>query len=240
MKTKQETVDRILNRFHLCGDHIETILQEELPDFNPYRIDEERFKAIYNNSNNEYDESYCHYTIEEYNSTLPPALQSLPKEMPEGFMSIANQWNDLKTDTCLFEVWDWVQSNYGTPQKQELPSVEELESEISRLRAIDLYTSKQIAQHILNKYALHSQEKEWWMKLKKGDKFRYYGKLMEYSGEYVSYLIDKNNNCHLISDCTPYTESELEKGLKTADENTKNLIKLACEEAIKTGKIPTI
>ena len=126
----------------------------------------------------------------------------------------------------LWQLWQTLIDQYVTPpSKPSLPSVEELEKEMSKLWGKDIeMIQKGVATYLHNKYSLHPPQQEWWMKLKKGDRFMSYGQVSYYK----------------TTDCTPYTESELERGLKQADEATKNLIKLACEEAIKTGKIPTI
>lgn len=234
MKTKQQLIEKILKRFQdLCDERLAIILQEELPDFTPYRIDEERMIELCNKAKVGYYSSWFGDLIKEYNSTIPEPLKPLPKEMPEWF-NVGHR---------LWQLWQTLIDQYGTPpSKPSLPSVEELEKEMSKLWGKDIeMIQKGVATYLHNKYSLHPPQQEWWMKLKKGDRFMYYGQVREFSGKYITYLIEKNNvSYHKTTDCTPYTESELERGLKQADEATKNLIKLACEEAIKTGKIPTI
>ena len=74
-KTIKRIVDRIRFSYPIMiEESLTKILEEELPDFQ--RIDEERIIKIYENK------GYFLPTIKEYNSTLPPALVPLPKEMP--------------------------------------------------------------------------------------------------------------------------------------------------------------
>jgi hypothetical protein len=48
MKTKQQIIDRIIERWKSTDiNSMDKILTEELPDFNPMRIDEERMTNIW-------------------------------------------------------------------------------------------------------------------------------------------------------------------------------------------------
>lgn len=114
---KKELIDRIVEREEHEHFTLKQILEEELPDFQ--RIDEERFKRIYASK-------VCDIGlhIKEYNSTLPPALKPLPKEMPKDLTRFAMGHD-------VYEVWDKIISEYGTPEpKPSLPTVEELAKEM--------------------------------------------------------------------------------------------------------------
>jgi len=174
MKTKQQIIEGILNRFHLVGDHIEVILEEELPDFQ--RIDEERMGKILNNivgSSIYYDQllqkSVTLEAVRIYNSTLskapaqPPALKPLPKDFPIGFRDIMNNFLNMEKAVFIQEVWNWLQSKYGTPSKEPLPSVEELTGEVVAIYGATHTNSihdtlVRIAQNIHSKYSLHPKQ----------------------------------------------------------------------------------
>lgn len=149
---KKELINRIIERLYDKSDHADLtkILEEELPDFQ--RIDEERFKRIYASK-------VCDIGlhIKEYNSTLPPALKPLPKDMPKEYNSLATPYqvwlqvqqeygtpaNNLQplpkempkwfhNGISYHDLWSMVCLNYGTPEpKPDLPTVEELEKEIN-------------------------------------------------------------------------------------------------------------
>ncbi len=111
-KIIKRIVDRIRFSYPIMiEESLTKILEEELPDFS--RIDEERFKRIYASK-------VCDIGlhIQEYNSTLPPALVPLPKEMPKDLTRFA-MGHDVD------EVWDKIISEYGTPANnlQPLPGV---------------------------------------------------------------------------------------------------------------------
>ena len=111
---KKELIEKIMSMTHPTQDlayigkgYLKQILEEELPDFS--RIDEERFKRIYASK-------VCDIGlhIKEYNSTLPPALQPLPKEMPKDLTRFA-MGHDVD------ELWDKIISEYGTPANKLQP-----------------------------------------------------------------------------------------------------------------------
>ena len=228
MKTKQELIDRICKRSITEGMTIRELLTEELPDFNPYRIDEERMIELCNKAKVGYYSSWFGDLIQQYNSTAPEPLKPLPKEIPEGFEIFRGE----------YVLWKQIIKHFGTPSKPSLPSVEELKNELFYNTGLTSEMRNSVARYLHSKYALHSQDQEWWMKLKKGDRFIFTNKITSKVVEFDG-IIDVNNGVFLgneenglrydVNYCTPYAESELEKGLKTADENTKNLIKLACE-----------
>lgn len=195
---KKELIEKIIRRlsYDSVTPHdtvrIKQILSEELPDFQ--RIDEERFLRIYRrNYTINIDDA-----IKEYNSTLPPALKPLPKEMPEWFAPHMTR----------AELWDQVVSYYGTPEpKPSLPTVEELGKEIASVR-VDLIDehklSHKIAKKLHDKYSLHPHE--WWQDC---EKFMYKGRaLKKYSHEVFpdgrTFLYSELSRHELIY-CTPYT-----------------------------------
>ena len=117
---KKELIDRIIERLYDKYDHADLtkILEEELPDFQ--RINKERFREICMNSDSSFDSD-----VDKYNSTLPPALVPLPKDMPKYFFRqhSANDADDL---------WEWLLEHYGTPANnlQPLPDVDTLDEAI--------------------------------------------------------------------------------------------------------------
>ncbi len=201
-KIIKRIVDRIRFSYPIMiEESLTKILEEELPDFQ--RIDEERFKRIYASK-------VCDIGlhIKEYNSTLPPALVPLPKEMPA-------LWHDAFTDLLHnrmqpSEFYSLIRNTYGTPQKQNLPSVEELAKEVyDRFRSVpsgDDYTVF-IAQHLHDKYALHPRE--WWQDLKEGDKFMWKGQVKTFSYYEIEHKLYIEPFPSMVycpaSDCTPYT-----------------------------------
>jgi len=157
---RTELIKRIIERLYDKSDHADLtkILEEELPDFNPMRIDEERFKEI----GKRYTTTglfpyWAECTIQEYNSTLPSPLVPLPKEMPEGFM---RGYDNIEQTSW----WYWVRSTYGTPSpKPSLPSVEELTGEVVAIYGATHTNSihdtlVRIAQNIHSKYSLHPKQ----------------------------------------------------------------------------------
>jgi hypothetical protein len=161
MKTKQQIIDRIIERWKSTDiNSMDKILTEELPDFNPMKIDEERFKELWGNKSLGYNGSMVQQVIQEYNSTLPSPLIPLPKEMPVDFDKKIKAWalNDIKK---LKEVWDWLFDHYGTPEKQPLPSVEELEKELSKLWGKDIeMIQKGVAKYLHSKYSLPPKQED--------------------------------------------------------------------------------
>ena len=166
-------------------------LIKDLPDFQ--RIDEERFKKICIDD----IKGSVEDAVKEYNSTLPPALVPLPKEMPKDLVKYAMGHD-------VYEVWDKIISEYGTPEaKPSLPTVEELAKEIAGISVpivADKKLSRVTAEYIIDKYSLPTRE--WWQELKEGDKFMY-GNLVR---EFDSFgLMPKIGGWMSISKCTPYT-----------------------------------
>jgi hypothetical protein len=166
MKTKQQIIDRIIERWKSTDiNSMDKILTEELPDFNPMRIDEERMTNIYKKTGGQkFKISYTQDAVKEYNSTLPSPLVPLPKEMPKEFYDVAKMHSSHGT-------WQWLLEHYGTPSKEPLPSVEELERELKTLPIKEIDEIKQIAQHLHSKYSLHPKQ-EWWKGDIKGMKVR--------------------------------------------------------------------
>jgi len=172
---------------------------------NPYQIDKDKMKDIYQ----KHIEGSCQFTYENsmlreyvdmYNSTLPPALVPLPKEMPEWFAPHMTR----------AELWDQVVSYYGTPEpKPSLPTVEELRDKMYRwVGSVDLDECEILAQNLHEKYSLPTRE--WWQDLKEGDKFMYAGEAYEYYGYEVNIrgevtLWGKSTWKFRLSGCTPYT-----------------------------------
>lgn len=184
---------------------------------NPMRIDEERMRKILNNivgSSIYYDQllqkSVTLEAVKIYNSTLskapaqPPALVPLPKEMPDVFMQ---GYNSLERSSW----WGWLQYNYGTPDKPNLPSVEELAKEITVVFNQDSYDMmRSIAQHLHDKYSLHPRE--WWKDaIPYSTQFKYNDTVYtfsEYSYEsstQKTWIHNTGGGKILCSHCTPYT-----------------------------------
>ena len=190
---KKELIEKIIEAYsgRWSTPLLREILQLHLPDFQ--RIDEERMREVFmkhpNSRHIKYDNSFIVRLIKEYNSTLPPALVPLPKEMPKEYNSLATPYqvwlqvqqeygtpaNNLqplpkdmpdefeaesKYNHCD-DLWDWVFKHYGTPEpKPELPSVEELHREIYYIWNSEGGNLLMAAQHLHDKYSLHPRE--WW------------------------------------------------------------------------------
>jgi hypothetical protein len=156
MKTKQQIIDRIIERWKSTDiNSMDKILTEELPDFNPMRIDEERMTNIYKKTGGQkFKISYTQDAVKEYNSTLPSPLVPLPKEMPKEFYDVAKMHSSHGT-------WQWLLEHYGTPEKQPLPSVEELERELSKLWGKDIeMIQKGVAKYLHSKYSLPPKQED--------------------------------------------------------------------------------
>jgi hypothetical protein len=156
MKTKQQIIDRIIERWKSTDiNSMDKILTEELPDFNPMRIDEERMTNIYKKTGGQkFKISYTQDAVKEYNSTLPSPLVPLPKEMPKEFYDVAKMHSSHGT-------WQWLLEHYGTPSKEPLPSVEELEKELSKLWGKDIeMIQKGVAKYLHSKYSLPPKQED--------------------------------------------------------------------------------
>jgi hypothetical protein len=215
MKTKQQTIDRIVERFK-CDPYgvpplniLKQVLQEELPDFNPMKIDEDRFEKEVWNKHYEGEILYIHSVtkelVQKYNSTLPEPLMPLPSrdELENDIWGI---WGAYSTDRKkIYEIARFLTDTYGTPEKEPLPSVEELEKELQEICINSDWANiyKHIAQHLISKYSLHTKQ-EWWMKLKNGDKFSIRGETLTYVDTAV-YLRTEAGRGYNVIDCTPYT-----------------------------------
>jgi hypothetical protein len=118
------------------------------------RIDEERMTNIYKKTGGQkFKISYTQDAVKEYNSTLPSPLVPLPKEMPKEFYDVAKMHSSHGT-------WQWLLEHYGTPSKEPLPSVEELERELKTLPIKEIDEIKQIAQHLHSKYSLQTKQED--------------------------------------------------------------------------------
>ena len=217
-KIIKRIVDRIRFSYPIMiEESLTKILEEELPDFQ--RIDEERFKRIYASK-------VCDIGlhIQEYNSTLPPALVPLLKEMPKDFFRV-HSGNDAD------DLWDWVVKHYGTPEpkpeyirgkdkvlddfcdsfeqqeapaKPNLPSVEELARELNRVYWGSDKGMTSLAQNLHEKYSLPTRE--WWQDC---EKFMYKGRAYKkYSHEVFPdgrTVLHSELAGHDLIYCTPYT-----------------------------------
>ncbi len=113
----KEAIKRIVNRIRfsypiMIEESLTKILEEELPDFQ--RIDWERLRDCFYKASNGYVSSHLYVAVKEYNSTLPPALVPLPKEMPKDLVKYAMGHD-------VYEVWDKIISEYGTPANNLQP-----------------------------------------------------------------------------------------------------------------------
>ncbi len=243
-KIIKRIVDRIRFSYPIMiEESLTKILEEELPDFQ--RIDWERLRDCFEKASNGYVSSHLHVAVKEYNSTLPPALVPLPKEMPYGFSGLFNEthsakrvwvwitdhygtpannlqplpgvmpalWHDAFTDLLHnrmqpSEFYSLIRNTYGTPDKPNLPSVEELAKEITVVFNQDSYDMmRSIAQHLHDKYSLHPRE--WWQDLKEGDKFMWKGQVKTFSYYEIEHKLYIEPFPSMVycpaSDCTPYT-----------------------------------
>ncbi len=240
---KKELIEKIMSLTHPTQDiayvgkgFLQQILEEELPDFQ--RIDWERLRDCFEKASNGYVSSHLHVAVKEYNSTLPTALVPLPKEMPA-------LWHDAFTDLLHnrmqpSEFYSLIRNTYGTPQKQNLPSVEELAKEVyDRFRSVpsgDDYTVF-IAQHLHDKYSLHPRE--WWKDaIPYSTQFKYNDTVYtfsEYSYEsstQKTWIHNTGGGKILCSHCTPYTPPTIYERLKA-----KGVTKEEIDELLKEKKI---
>ena len=159
---RKELIEKLLLKFSygMSFDYFKQILEEELPDFQ--RIDEERLLDCFGSLFTSFVRQHLSNSIQEYNSTLPPALVPLPKEMPKWFHN-GISYHDLWSMVCL---------NYGTPEpKPSLPTVEELRDKMYRwVGSVDLDECEILAQNLHEKYSLPTRE--WWQGDIKGMKVK--------------------------------------------------------------------
>lgn len=220
----KETIERIIKKIHSefpastidYKRKINAIIQEELSTFNPMKIDEERFKNIYNKTGARgFEASFSQDAVKEYNSTLEDhqVLQPLPDEMPDEF----------KLNYSLMTApytWNWLVKTYSSPTKKELVSVDELEKEfLSIVRSLPLvggaFHISLLAQHIIDTYSLNPPKREWWMDLKKSDKFMFNGKV-----KFLHHINDRpelhteEGGVVYADQCAPYIEPTIFDRLK--------------------------
>ena len=94
---KKELIEKICKSFDELtwqgtSTDLETILRNNLPDFQ--RIDWERLRDCFEKASNGYVSSHLYVAVKEYNSTLPPALVPLLKEMPKDLTRFAMGHDD--------------------------------------------------------------------------------------------------------------------------------------------------
>ena len=149
-------------------------------------------------------------------------LQPLPSEMPKDLL---DKWTDRTKNYGVSNLWYDIVLKYGTPTKKELPSVEELESEISRLRVIDLYTSKDIAKHIIDTYSLNTPKcDEFPFNLKKGDKLMSQGFVKTFGSISKPLVLFEDGGNNYADQCTPYQEPSIhDKFMASLSEESKKL-----------------
>ena len=126
---RTELIEKIIRRlgYDSVTPHdtvrIKQILEEELPDFQ--RIDEEGMEELYELTyTKDWDCSTVKLMMEKYNSTLPPALVLLPKEMPA-------LWHNALTDLLHnrmqpSEFYLLIRKTYGTPANNLQPLPKEV------------------------------------------------------------------------------------------------------------------
>ncbi len=214
MNKQEELIDKIIKdagvvRSSPNGEYIISSLRKNLPTINPNKIDEERFKSIYNSLPSlGFEASFSQDAVKEYNSTLEDhqVLQPLPDEMPDEF----------KLNYSLMTApytWNWLVKTYSSPTKKELVSVDKLTTEIFMLGDINNEKSKQLAQHIIDTYSLNPAKREWWMDLKVGEQFKDRdGFICKFNGNH--HIEDMSKSVHYINHCTPYIEPTIFDRLK--------------------------
>ncbi len=182
---------------------------EELSILNLMKIDEERFKSIYNSLPSlGFEASFAQDTVKEYNSTLEDhqVLQPLPDEMPNWFRHKLSTYSNERVES----IWNELIKHYGTPTKKELVSVDELEKEfLSIVRSLPLvggaFHISLLAQHIIDTYSLNPTKREWWMDLKEGEKFKD-GKGGVFIFDGMFYIGSDGVYSHPANKSTPYIE----------------------------------
>lgn len=210
---KKELIKAIIKRDNDTQEALETILEDMLPDFNPYKIDEERMAKLYESTYiKDWDCSTVKLMMNKYNSTLPEGLQPLPKEKELSDILWQEMNKNHKPSDIVYEkLAKFLVKTYGTPEpKPSLPSVEELRDAILYMRD-HRYTLIQIAKHIIDKYG--TQPREWWQDLKEGDKFMVDGKIKTFVAA-RTYLFQHNSHNYDVTQCTPYTAPTADEIIK--------------------------
>ena len=188
-------------------------IHEEISTINPMKIDEERMEELYKETYHiDFKASALSVVIKKYNSTCKDhqVLQPLPENPPDWFNKMFN-WASPEDSR---KIWSEIINHYGTPTKKELVSVEELAKEIKNIYvpcSEEKKLSYVIAQHLVNKYKLPSQNRKWWMDC---EKFVYDGDVKMRSAYQVRLdgevrLISGSNCWYKLSDCTPYIEPSI-------------------------------
>jgi len=154
--------EEFVNAMNQVINRIDDIQKNNLPDFNPMRIDEERMgRLYYDKFGHNWTNSVTKELVEKYNSTLPSPLLPLPKDFPIGFRDIMNNFLNMEKAVFIQEVWNWLQSKYGTPSKEPLPSVEELEKELSKLWGKDIeMIQKGVDKYLHSKYSFTTKQED--------------------------------------------------------------------------------
>ena len=230
MKTKEE-IDRGLQRVSASLHHLglsPTYVEEardyikSLSTINPNKIDEERFKTIYNKTGAQgFEYSFTEDAVKQYNSTLEDhqVLQPLPSECSGEFVNLFNSRHSPRI------IWQWVVNHYGTPTKKELVSVEELMDEITDLLYNKDYSFQALAKHFIDTYSLNPPKRGWWMDLKEGDKFMCNGKDWTFHKAItMNKIYFAENMCFDATVCQPYTEpSILDKFMASLSNEQKKM-----------------
>lgn len=248
MKTKKEEIIEGLNEMSIHSEAQKQCIKDTIDyieSLNPYKIDEERYEKIYDETDSEGCVSYkegkrAKKIIAKYNSTASEPLVPLPSEMPDDifkvldrykiFIEAENKWNWHFTD--LKWVWDVIYKHYGTPPRQELPSVDELKKELADVwdsqYAPQVPVWELLAQHLVTKYKLPSQPREWWMDLKVGDKFMVNNKIQVFSSLMINSI---KGDEYFIDACTPYVEPVMTAESVISKHNLSELEVKAIREA---------
>ena len=170
--------------------------------------------------------------MKEYNTRLlgdvkeevkqeQPALQLLPKQMPEWFITYFNdRGNDAAT--C----WSHIVLRFGT-QSNNLQPLPENRPEWFMTALTNPLTDRQKLWNKIIQY-FGTQPREWWRDLKKGDKFMYGKEIRVFLG-YIA-IVDEHHRSFNVNDCSPYISPE-EELIKTFSPEQKKLW-----EMMKEGK----
>lgn len=215
MITKEKLVQTIRTNKALFRETIEAIiyyLELPTPSLNPMKIDEERMRECFEQvfTKDIYLKSHFKTIVDQYNSTIEDhqVLQPLPSEMPIWFLKDECNINKEKA-------WKNIISKFGTPKREELPSVEELGKEIADIHVPfgdERKLSRLIAKHIIDTYSLNPPKREWWMDLKYGEWYKDHGNHKSVF-DHVA-LISTNGGISNIQNCTPYYEPSIHDKVK--------------------------